>query len=157
MLPLLFSLVASAGEISGVVLDTATGNPVVGVPVFAASNVLPEGASALTDDDGRFSMPNLPAGTYTVTTNYAGAVAEDTVILPDVGTANISLSVALAESEAQTYTITGTRIRSTNQQAVSPVSSIGEEDIKLQGSTSIETVINTLPQTFATQGSTVSN
>jgi outer membrane receptor protein involved in Fe transport len=53
--------------------------------------------------------------------------------------------------------ITGSRIPRTNLTAVSPVSVVSNKDIKLEGTTNIEELLNTLPQVAPSQGEYVSN
>jgi iron complex outermembrane recepter protein len=56
-----------------------------------------------------------------------------------------------------TIVVTGSRIARPNADSPSPVTTIGAEDIKEQGSTKIEDLTNSLPQVFAGQSSGVSN
>src|SRR6478672_11207949 len=53
--------------------------------------------------------------------------------------------------------ITGTRIPQPNLTSASPVTVLSSQDIKLQGTTRTEDLINSLPQSFASQGSNISN
>jgi iron complex outermembrane receptor protein len=53
--------------------------------------------------------------------------------------------------------VTGTRIPSPNLTSVSPVTTVGSADIKAQGVTRVEDLVNSLPQAFAAQGSSVAN
>jgi iron complex outermembrane receptor protein len=53
--------------------------------------------------------------------------------------------------------VTGTRIPTPNLTSVSPVTTVGSADLKAQGVTRVEDLINSLPQAFAAQGSTVAN
>src|SRR6478672_2513477 len=53
--------------------------------------------------------------------------------------------------------ITGTRIPQPNLTSASPVTVLSSQDIKLQGTTRTEDLINSLPQSFAAQGSNISN
>ena len=62
-----------------------------------------------------------------------------------------------AADEVQEVVVTGTRIPSPNLESVSPVTAITAADIKAQGVTRVEDMINSLPQAFAAQGSSVSN
>ncbi len=62
-----------------------------------------------------------------------------------------------AEEEVAEVVVTGTRIPTPNLTSVSPVVAIGAAEIKAQGVTRVEDIINTLPQAFAAQGSNVSN
>src|SRR5580658_7800071 len=53
--------------------------------------------------------------------------------------------------------VTGTRIRSPNVEAAAPVVSVSAEELKLEGTANVETLLNNLPQVFADQNGTVSN
>lgn len=53
--------------------------------------------------------------------------------------------------------VTGSRIVSPNLTSVAPVTTISNEDFKLQGTTKTEDLLNSLPQVFAAQSSTLSN
>jgi outer membrane receptor protein involved in Fe transport len=73
-------------------------------------------------------------------------------------------STALAQDQStenadvtDTVVVTGSRISSPNLQAISPVTSLTAEDIVRTGKSTIEDVINEMPQVFAAQGSNVSN
>jgi outer membrane receptor protein involved in Fe transport len=57
----------------------------------------------------------------------------------------------------QDIVITGTRIPQPNLTSASPVTVISSQEVKLQGTTRTEDLINSLPQSFAAQGSNVSN
>jgi iron complex outermembrane receptor protein len=60
-------------------------------------------------------------------------------------------------AEAETVVVTGSRIVSPNLQSISPVTALSSEEIVRTGRSSIEDVINELPQVFAAQGANVSN
>lgn len=64
---------------------------------------------------------------------------------------------AAAGSEVSEIVVTGTRIPTPNLTSVSPVTAIGNADIKAQGVTRVEDMVNSLPQAFASQGATYSN
>src|ERR1700693_1104767 len=53
--------------------------------------------------------------------------------------------------------VTGTRIRAPNLASESPVTAVSDEDIKDQGATNIETVLNELPQFHVGQSNTAVN
>ncbi len=59
--------------------------------------------------------------------------------------------------EVAEVVVTGTRIPSPNLTSIAPVTSLGAADIKAQGVARIEDLINSLPQAFASQGSSYSN
>ena len=60
-------------------------------------------------------------------------------------------------TEVTEIVVTGTRIPTPNLTSVSPVTAIGSADIKAQGVTRVEDMINSLPQAFAAQGGQISN
>ena len=63
-----------------------------------------------------------------------------------------------AEAEAgESIVVTGSRIVSPNLTAVSPVTAVSAQDIKLSGTANTEDILNSLPQVFASQSSTLSN
>lgn len=90
-----------------------------------------------------------------------------------MGAAPVALSVALfampafaqdaapqdAEEadDAGVIVVTGTRIQSPNLTAAAPVTAVTAADIKLSGTGKTEDILNSLPQVFAAQSSTLSN
>jgi hypothetical protein len=64
---------------------------------------------------------------------------------------------APAEDIADTVVVTGSRLVSPNLQSISPVTALSAEEIVKTGRSTIEDVINELPQVFAAQGANVSN
>ena len=61
------------------------------------------------------------------------------------------------QADVAEIVVTGTRIPSPNLESVSPVTAISAAEIKAQGVTRVEDMINSLPQAFAAQGGSVSN
>lgn len=65
---------------------------------------------------------------------------------------------AAAEGQQlQRVEVTGSRIATANLESVSPVTVVGAKDIKLEGTRSVENLLNNLPQVFADQGGSISN
>ena len=62
-----------------------------------------------------------------------------------------------AAETVETVVVTGSRITSPNLASISPVTSVSAEEIVRTGRSTIEDVINELPQVFAAQGANVSN
>jgi iron complex outermembrane recepter protein len=60
-------------------------------------------------------------------------------------------------TEVEGLVVTGSRLPNPNLSAVRPVTAVTANEIRLQGATRIEDVLNGLPQAFAGQGSEVSN
>lgn len=86
----------SAREISGVVRDAATSDPIVGASAIVDGTA--RGVSA--DIDGAFSFKNLAAGTYRIRVEMLGYKSwlSDPITL---GNDRIELSIALAEEASQ--------------------------------------------------------
>jgi len=83
------------------------------------------------------------------------------------GAAALALSAAVAHAQespapapgtaVQEVVVTGSRIPQPNLTSVSPLTTLSSQDIKLTGTTNIETLLNDLPQAYAAQTSQVSN
>ncbi len=66
-------------------------------------------------------------------------------------------ATANAPAAIAEVTVTGSRIRSPNLTSVSPLTVVSDQEIKLQGASNIENLLNGLPQITAGQQSNVSN
>jgi outer membrane receptor protein involved in Fe transport len=64
---------------------------------------------------------------------------------------------ANAPSEMGTVVVTGSRIPQPNLTSISPVTSVGSDELKIEGVTRVEDLINNLPQAFADFGGNISN
>ncbi len=75
-----------------------------------------------------------------------------------VAMASMSVS-ALAQEQGSTETVvvTGSRIPQTGLYSTSPVTAVGQQELKLQGTTDVTTLLNSLPSVFADQNSGVAN
>ena len=61
------------------------------------------------------------------------------------------------DAPVQEVVVTGSRIPQPNLTAISPITAVSAAEVKLEGTTRVEDLLNNLPQVFASQGSTVSN
>ncbi len=67
-------------------------------------------------------------------------------------------TVAMADDQpVETVVVTGSRIPQVGVYAASPVTAVGSQEIKYEGTTNVETLLNNLPSAFADFGSFESN
>jgi iron complex outermembrane receptor protein len=62
-----------------------------------------------------------------------------------------------AEAPVQEVVVTGSRLRTPNETAISPITTVSATDIQATGLTRVEDVLNNLPMVFAGMNSTTSN
>jgi iron complex outermembrane recepter protein len=61
------------------------------------------------------------------------------------------------DQSTETVVVTGSRIPQQGLYSSSPVTAVSQQEMKLEGTTSVETLLNNLPSVFADQTSTMSN
>jgi len=92
-----------APPIKGKVL-TADGQPAASVTIRIKSN----GRTALTDDDGAFTLSNLPAGEYDLEISLTGfATTTQHVVVEPRRTTNLSIRLQVSERQLQEVVVTG--------------------------------------------------
>jgi len=85
------------------------------------------------------------------------AASPDPQTTPAPGTSNGSTAPAPAMPALQEVVVTGSRINIPGLKSISPVTSLSSKDITQTGATTIEDVLNQLPQVTADQGAMSSN
>jgi iron complex outermembrane receptor protein len=99
----------------------------------------------------------LVGASMTASPAFAQTTPADPAAQPDTTTAPATVAPAPAAPSGGDIVITGSRIPQPNLTSASPVTVLSSQDIKLQGTTRTEDLINSLPQSFAAQGSNISN
>jgi outer membrane receptor protein involved in Fe transport len=80
------------------------------------------------------------------------------LLLGAASAAAIGLSVpASAQQNAETVVVTGTRIPQTGLYTSSPVTAVGQQELKLEGTVDVETLLDSLPSVFVDQNATSNN
>jgi outer membrane receptor protein involved in Fe transport len=91
-------------------------------------------------------------------TNLSKRSLRSALLLGAASAAAITLAApASAQDQVETVVVTGSRIPQTGLYSASPVTAVGQQEVKLQGTTNVETLINNLPQAFADMTDTASN
>jgi outer membrane receptor protein involved in Fe transport len=88
--------------------------------------------------------------------NRVAAAVRRSLIMSAVA-ATGAAAPALAQDNLGEIVVTGSRIRSANLEATTPVTQVTAADVVTQGVTRIEDLVNQLPQAFAAQNVTVAN
>jgi iron complex outermembrane receptor protein len=104
--------------------------------------------------------PGAPVGTAGCNpADTAGSGSQPETTTPQEGQTAVPSTSASGEpvKSSQDIVITGTRIPQPNLTSASPVTVLSSQEIKLQGTSRTEDLINSLPQSFAAQGSNISN
>ena len=100
-------LFASNGKITGIISQKANGDPAVGVNIILVDSYL----GAATDVNGRFTILNVPPGTYSLRADAIGftpVVVQDVRVTTDQ-TTDISLQLAESVVEGQEVTVVAER------------------------------------------------
>jgi outer membrane receptor protein involved in Fe transport len=82
------------------------------------------------------------------------------LLLGAASAAAIGITAANAQQgggNVETVVVTGSRIPQTGVYAASPVTAVGQQELKFEGTTDVTNLINNLPEAFADQGGTYSN
>ncbi len=96
-----------------------------------------------------FAQDTQPEGSATDITNPSGPVEGQPV--PETSAEGTPVE------QTRDIVVTGTRIPSANLESVAPVTVVSNQDFKLQGTTRVEDLLNSLPSVGASQASGVSN
>jgi TonB-linked SusC/RagA family outer membrane protein len=121
-----------AAGVTGTVVDSATGLPVSGARVA----VVGSSTGTLTDRDGRYVLPGLPAGAVTLRAQRIGFALREvvvTLIADGTVTANFALAPAATPLSEVVVTGYGTSTRENISGAVSSVSAKDIENTPLAG------------------------
>ena len=134
--------------------------------LLVGASLISTPAFAQASGPGTATPPECPPGTVpgaagacnpADTSQGTGTQPETTT--PVEGTTVVPSTSAAGEpvKSSQDIVITGSRIPQPNLTSASPVTVLSSQELKLQGTSRTEDLINSLPQSFAAQGSNLSN
>ena len=115
--------------IAGRVTDATTGEPIMSVTVQLDGTRF----GAVTNDSGRYQIPNVPAGTYTLTARRLGyAKTSQAVTVADTGTMTADLALTPSATALDQVVVTGTFVPTEVKALPTPVSVINDSLIAQQ-------------------------
>ncbi|HEY8185131.1 MAG TPA: carboxypeptidase regulatory-like domain-containing protein, partial [Pyrinomonadaceae bacterium] len=124
------------GRISGTVKD-ASGAVVPNTTVTATNTATNLARSGITDEDGFFTVTNLPAGTYVVTaeqTNFKKAVLEGVSVTADAKlTVNLTLEAGLVSEMVQVVSTSGETVNTTSGEVARVIDKQQVQNLALNG------------------------
>jgi len=143
-----FALSQTTGKIRGTV-TSADGEPLVG------ANVIVNGTTkgAATDGEGKYTILNVEAGSYSVTASYIGyqsSIESNVSVKVDL-TTPLSFSMQTSAVEGEAITIIGEK-RLIEKSATNSVRSIGDQEIRNSASRSVVGVLDLQPGVNITNG-----
>ena len=131
----------STGTIDGTVVDTADGQPIAAAQVFIEGL----GLGVVTDADGRYSIPDVPAGSHELSAQIVGylTVTEDvTVSAGQVTTADLQLSFTALELDE--LVVTGTSAEASAAELPYSVEVVARRELEQQGSPLVVELVKAL-------------
>ena len=88
----------------------------------------------------------------------APAPLETLAVTPAVpAAATTTAEKTITSVELKKISVTGSRIKAPNLTSSSPITTVGAAEVKAQGTTRVEDLLNSLPQVFADQGGNLAN
>lgn len=129
---------AQQGSITGIVTDAKSGESLIAANVTASSPVLETLTGSATDIDGRYYIPNLPQGEYTLKVNYIGYESLEKIV--NLGESeNITFNFELEPQAIQfeTYVVTASRRRERIEDAPAAISVITQQEIRRESNTNL--------------------
>ncbi len=116
----------AGGVIRGTVSDSASHEPLVGAPVV----VIGTDIGALTGDDGRFTLAEVPAGRRTIQVRRVGYRSETrTVDVTDGETAALDVALVRSVSTLDEVVVAGNYVETSRREAPVPVTVLSAEEI----------------------------
>jgi iron complex outermembrane receptor protein len=144
------------GTLTGHVTDGR--RPLPGVVVTVTSPNLQGARTGTSTVSGAYTLDLLPPGPYAVTFEIAGFhTVEATVEITGDMTSTVDAVMPRATTVAEEVTVTGSLIPRPTLEAMAPVTTVDPEQLTYRGLTRLESLLQTMPQVFAAQNSTISN
>src|SRR5213594_4475298 len=139
-LALAFLIAVAADTVSGRVVDPA------GTAIPAAVQLVELHRTTLASADGRFSLPDVPTGRYTLVVRHPGyAPVVRAVEVTAARLARLDIVLEPAPFEVEPITVTATRVPLANLSSPLPVASLGPDALRREQSVSLAHALANLP------------
>jgi len=155
-LPLAGAAQTGTGRVTGVVSD-ATGAMLPGVTVTLKAEGTGKVSSTVTDSGGRYAFADVAPGTYDISFELAGFSRQASKVVVAAGQSVTHEAKLQIGGQVEAVQVTGTLIPRPTLEAMSPVTTLDIEELTYRGISRVEDLLQTLPQVFAAQNSTIAN
>ena len=126
----------SAGAIiSGKITDRSNGAPLIGANVILEGTIM----GSASDLEGRFSIPDVPYGTYTLVVNYIGYEIQSSLVTLSAGNSSAIQDFSLVPQaiRVEGAQVTGIKRQDKVTKAPSSVEILSTRDIRRQNTTNL--------------------
>ena len=121
-------------KLEGEILDKSNQSP------LSFANITLKGTSlgAASDNEGRFSIENIEAGTYTIIGSYIGySTYKQQIIIPDTEQKRITILLEPEAIQLDEYVVTASRRRERIEDAPAAISVISKKEIRRESNTNL--------------------
>ena len=120
----------STGTINGTVVDAADGQPIAGAQVFIEALSI----GGVTDEEGQYSIANVPAGTHALSARIIGYLtATEDVTVTDGQATTVDLQLSFTALELDELVVTGTSAEVAASELPYSVSVVSRRRLEEQG------------------------
>ena len=120
----------STGTINGTVVDAADGQPIAGAQVFIEALSI----GGVTDEEGQYSIANVPAGTHALSARIIGYLtATEDVTVTDGQAITVDLQLSFTALELDELVVTGTSAEVAASELPYSVSVVSRRRLEEQG------------------------
>lgn len=135
----------TTGTIDGLVEAPDLDAPLAGATV----TIVGTNTSAVTDDNGRYQLPNVEPGTVKLRADFAGFSSQERTVRVEAGvTAKLDFQLATIPLLNETIVVVGSRTPRTNVETPVPVDVVSAEDIARSGRTETGRVLHSLAASY---------
>jgi iron complex outermembrane recepter protein len=156
LLALPAAALAQTGRITGVITDQS-GAVLPGVTVNIKAEATGATNSTVSDSLGHYAFADVAPGNYELSFELPGFSVQTSKIVVQAGQPFNQDAKLQVGGQSEQIQVTGSLIPRPTLEAMSPVTTLDVEELTYRGMTRVEDLLQSLPQVFAAQNSSVSN